>query len=46
VDLVALLSRHEGKTLEFKRDLSSPDGVLRTIVVFANSRSPTRLAAS
>ena len=37
VDLVALLSRHEGKTLEFKRDLSSPEGVLRTIVAFANT---------
>jgi Predicted transcriptional regulator containing an HTH domain and an uncharacterized domain shared with the mammalian protein Schlafen len=31
-----LLSRPEGKTLEFKRDLSSPDGVLRTLVAFAN----------
>lgn len=28
---------NEGKTLEFKRDLSSPDGPLRTIVAFANS---------
>ena len=28
---------HEGKTLEFKRDLSSPTGLLRTIVAFANS---------
>ena len=27
----------EGKTLEFKRDLSSPERPLRTIVVFANS---------
>jgi ATP-dependent DNA helicase RecG len=34
---VALLSRHEGKTLEFKRDLSSPEGVLKTIVAFANT---------
>jgi predicted HTH transcriptional regulator len=37
VDLVALLSRHEGKTLEFKRDLSSPEGVLKAIVAFANT---------
>lgn len=37
MDLVAILGRHEGKTLEFKRDLSSPDGVLRTIVAFANT---------
>lgn len=31
-----LLKRQEGKTLEFKRDLSSSDHVLRTIVAFAN----------
>jgi ATP-dependent DNA helicase RecG len=37
VDLVTLLSRHEGKTLEFKRDLSSPIGVLKAIVAFANT---------
>lgn len=37
MDLIALLSRQEGKTLEFKRDLSSPEGVLRTIVAFANT---------
>jgi predicted HTH transcriptional regulator len=37
MDLVAMLRRHEGKTLEFKRDLSSPGPVLRTIVAFANS---------
>jgi hypothetical protein len=24
--ILSLLSRHEGKTLEFKRDLSSPEG--------------------
>ena len=35
--LIDLLKRHESKTLEFKRDLSSPDGVLRTIVAFANT---------
>ena len=33
----SLLGKHEGKTLEFKRDLSSPRGVLRTLVAFANS---------
>jgi predicted HTH transcriptional regulator len=37
VDLPTLLSRHEGKTLEFKRDLSSPEGVLKAIVAFANT---------
>ena len=35
--LIDLLKRTESKTLEFKRDLSSPDGVLRTIVAFANT---------
>lgn len=37
MDLLELLKRPEGKTLEFKRDLSSPDGVLRTVVAFANT---------
>ena len=31
------ISDFEGKTLELKRDLSSPDGPLRTIAAFANS---------
>jgi len=35
--LLKLLEQPEGKTLEFKRDLSSPEGVLRTIVAFANT---------
>ena len=37
MDLIDLLKRPESKTLEFKRDLSSPDGVLRTIMAFANT---------
>jgi len=37
VRLLELLKQPEGKTLEFKRDLSSPDGVLRSIVAFANT---------
>lgn len=37
VILADLLQRAEGKTLEFKRDLSSVDGVLRTVVAFANT---------
>jgi len=37
VDLIDLLRRPEGKTLEYKRDLSSPEGVLKTIVAFANT---------
>jgi len=32
-----LLLAPEGKTLEFKRDLSSPRNVLKTLVAFANS---------
>jgi ATP-dependent DNA helicase RecG len=37
VDLVTLLIRPEGKTLEFKRDLSSPEGILKAVVAFANT---------
>jgi ATP-dependent DNA helicase RecG len=37
VDLITLLSKPEGKTLEFKRDLSSPEGALKTLVAFANT---------
>ncbi len=37
MDLVELLKRPEGKTLEFKRELSSPEGALKTIVAFANT---------
>jgi predicted HTH transcriptional regulator len=37
VDLIELLRRPEGKTLEYKRDLSSPEGVLKTVVAFANT---------
>ena len=38
MDLLDALRRPEGKTLEFKRDLSSRDGLLRTIVALANNR--------
>lgn len=41
MDLIKLLTRPEGKTLEFKRDLSSPNGVLRSIVAFANTAGGT-----
>lgn len=37
MDLLGILKRPEGKTLEFKRELSSTDGALRTIVAFANT---------
>jgi predicted HTH transcriptional regulator len=35
--LEELMLRAEGKTLEFKRDLSSLDRILRTLVAFANT---------
>ena len=37
MNLIDFLKQPESKTLEFKRDLSSPGGVLRTIVAFANT---------
>ena len=37
VDLIGLLQRPEGKTLEFKRDLSLPEKVLHTLIAFANT---------
>lgn len=43
MELVELLKRPEGKTLEFKRDLSSPAGVIRTVVAFANTAGGTLL---
>ena len=38
-----MLRRPEGKDLEFKRDLSSPARVLRTVVAFANTTGGTIL---
>ncbi len=43
MELLEILKRPEGKTLEFKRDLSSPDGALKTIVAFANTAGGTLL---
>jgi ATP-dependent DNA helicase RecG len=37
MEIIKLLQRQEGKTLEFKRDLSSSNKVLRTVVAFANT---------
>ncbi|MEO8291677.1 MAG: helix-turn-helix domain-containing protein [Actinomycetota bacterium] len=37
MDLEELLRRQESKTLEFKRDLSSPNPIVKTIVAFANT---------
>jgi predicted HTH transcriptional regulator len=43
MSLVELLARQEGKDLEFKQDLSSPDAVLRSIIAFANTSGGTML---
>jgi len=37
MDITHILKTPESKTLEFKQDLSSPDGVLRTLISFANT---------
>ncbi len=37
LDNLDLLKRKENKTLEFKRDLSSPQNILKTIVAFSNT---------
>jgi ATP-dependent DNA helicase RecG len=37
MDLLQSLKSPEGKTLEFKRDFPSPNGILRRIVAFANT---------
>jgi Putative DNA-binding domain len=41
MDINALLASPESKTLEFKRNLSSPEGVIRTVVAFANTAGGT-----
>lgn len=43
MELVDLLKRPEGRTLVFKRDISTPEGALRTIVAFANTAGGTLL---
>ena len=43
MDLTQLLRQHEGKTLEFKRDLTSPQRFLRSVVAFANTAGGTIL---
>ena len=37
MNVADLLRREEGKTLEFKRDVSSPKNLLKTLVAFANT---------
>ena len=41
MNLSDMLRKAEGKTLEFKRDLSSPRGFLRTVAAFANTAGGT-----
>jgi ATP-dependent DNA helicase RecG len=41
--LTDLLAQHEGKTLEFKRDVSSPEKIIRTVVAFSNGAGGTIL---
>ena len=43
MDLLQILKRPEGKTLEFKRELSTPERTLKTIVAFANTAGGTLL---
>jgi len=33
-----LIARDEGKTLEFKRDASSPGPILKSLIAFANGK--------
>jgi predicted HTH transcriptional regulator len=37
MNILKLLTSPEGKTLEFKRDLSSLKSVLKTLIAFANT---------
>ena len=41
MDIATLISRSEGKTLEFKRDLSGRRNALRTLCAFANTAGGT-----
>jgi len=41
MSLVELLKRHEGKTLEYKRDLSSGENILKCLIAFANTAGGT-----
>jgi predicted HTH transcriptional regulator len=43
MDIINLLKNTEGKILEFKQDLSSPMGILRAMVAFANTAGGTIL---
>ncbi len=41
MDIIGILQKGEGKTTEFKRDLSSPQKILKTIIAFANTSGGT-----
>jgi ATP-dependent DNA helicase RecG len=41
-----ILASPEGKQLEFKRDLSSPTPILKTLVAFANSAGRIRFTVT
>lgn len=41
MDILSILKQPESKILEFKRDLSSPEGVLRSLIAFANTSGGT-----
>jgi ATP-dependent DNA helicase RecG len=41
MNILELLKQTEGKTLEFKRDLSSPSKIIRTVIAFANTAGGT-----
>src|SRR5882757_8621372 len=41
MNLASLLQQPEGKTLEIKRDLSSPDRAMHSIIAFANTAGGT-----
>ncbi|MCY4344365.1 MAG: putative DNA binding domain-containing protein [Gammaproteobacteria bacterium] len=43
MNIVEILRQPEGKTLEFKRELSSPNPILRSVVAFANTAGGTIL---
>jgi ATP-dependent DNA helicase RecG len=43
MDIIDLLKNEESKTLEFKRDLTAKEGILRTIIAFANTAGGTLL---
>jgi predicted HTH transcriptional regulator len=43
---VRYLHQPEGKTLEFKRDLSSTRNILKTLVAFANTAGGTLLVGA